>query len=137
MSSSFLVLMQAAPAAADKKANGTAAAAVQAVEEEATPSHDVYGHLPKPEENDKVGSLSQGTCRGVEGGGGMDARPKLGARGERGECKFKIREGDRRGGRGGKCKFKIREADRRGGRGLYRRCPSVVNTHACKLTSSC
>lgn len=48
-----LLLWQAAPAAAEK-ANGVAAAAVQAVQQEATPSHDVYGHLPKPEENDKV-----------------------------------------------------------------------------------
>ena len=37
-----------------EKADGVAAAAVQAVQEEATPSHDVYGHLPKPQENDKV-----------------------------------------------------------------------------------
>lgn len=62
--------MQAAPAAAEKKANGTAAAAVQAVEEEATPSHDVYGHLPKPEENDKVCPLSyQGLCTEFGAGG--------------------------------------------------------------------
>ncbi|KAL3136316.1 hypothetical protein ABBQ38_005580 [Trebouxia sp. C0009 RCD-2024] len=47
---------KAAPAAAAEKGSGrgTAAAAVQALQEEATPSHDVYGHLPKPEENDKV-----------------------------------------------------------------------------------
>ncbi|DBA66182.1 hypothetical protein WJX79_006574 [Trebouxia sp. C0005] len=38
----------------DEKARGMAAAAVQMVQEEATPSHDVYGHLPKPGENDKV-----------------------------------------------------------------------------------
>lgn len=51
-----LVMWQAAPAAAAEKGSGrgTAAAAVQALQEEATPSHDVYGHLPKPEENDKV-----------------------------------------------------------------------------------
>ena len=54
-------MRQAAPAAAEK-ARGTASAAVQAAEEQATPSHDVYGHLPKPEENDKVCSL-RCTCK--------------------------------------------------------------------------
>lgn len=69
MSASFVLTVQAAPAAAEKKTNGAAAAAVQAVENEATPSHDVYGHLPKPEENDKVCPLSyQGIC--MWGGGG-------------------------------------------------------------------
>ena len=72
-SDSFLVMMQAAPAAAEKKDTGAAAAAVKAVEEEATPSHDVYGHLPKPEENNKVCLLSyQGMrTRGKGGGGGV------------------------------------------------------------------
>ncbi|KAL3147384.1 hypothetical protein ABBQ32_002862 [Trebouxia sp. C0010 RCD-2024] len=47
---------KAAPTAAAEKGSGSgaAAAAMQALQEEATPSHDVYGHLPKPEENDKV-----------------------------------------------------------------------------------
>lgn len=49
-------MWQAAPTAAAEKGSGSgaAAAAMQALQEEATPSHDVYGHLPKPEENDKV-----------------------------------------------------------------------------------
>ena len=89
MSNSILVSMQAAPAAAEKKANGaTAAAAVPAVEEEAIPSHDVYGHLPKPEENDKVCPLSyHGTCtRGQEGGprGGGEHIQHMGKGGRRG-----------------------------------------------------
>jgi len=50
--------LQAAPII--EKAKGVAAAAVQTVQEEATPSHDVYGHLPKPEENDKAGSALRG-----------------------------------------------------------------------------
>ena len=50
--SSGYVSAQAAPVT--EKSNGVAAGAVQAVQEEATPSHDVYGHLPKPEENDKA-----------------------------------------------------------------------------------
>ena len=43
-----------------EKAKGVAAAAVQTVQEEATPSHDVYGHLPKPQENDKASSADWG-----------------------------------------------------------------------------
>jgi predicted phosphohydrolase len=50
--------LQAAPVG--EKTKGAAAAAVQAVQEEATPSHDVYGHLPKPEENDKASSADRG-----------------------------------------------------------------------------
>ncbi len=50
--------MQAAPVG--EKTKGVAAGAVQAVQEEATPSHDVYGHLPKPEENDKASSALRG-----------------------------------------------------------------------------
>ena len=79
MTDSLLLFVQAAPAAAEKKANGAAAAAVQAVQEEATPSRDVYGHLPEPEENNKVCPVSyQGTCK-REGGG-------LSTNGERGEA---------------------------------------------------
>ena len=56
-----LIVLQAAPGG--EKANGVAAAAVQAVQEEATPSHDVYGHLPTPQENDKASShLALGSC---------------------------------------------------------------------------
>lgn len=58
-------VLQAAPQAT---ANGTAGkdtaiAAVEQLKQEATPSHDIYGHLPKPEENDKVNGmlLGQGT----------------------------------------------------------------------------
>lgn len=58
-----LIVLQAAPGG--EKANGAAAVAVQAVQEEATPSHDVYGHLPTPQENDKASSdqaLGSGCC---------------------------------------------------------------------------
>ena len=50
--------LQAGPVG--EKAKGVAAAAVQMVQEEATPSHDVYAHLPKPEENDKASSADRG-----------------------------------------------------------------------------
>ena len=57
---SWLSLVQA-PAA--EAGNGVAPkdaakAAVEQLKQEATPSHDIYGHLPKPEENDKARILT-------------------------------------------------------------------------------
>ncbi len=50
--------LQAAPVS--EKAHGVVAATVETMQEEPTPSHDVYGHLPKPEENDKASSADMG-----------------------------------------------------------------------------
>lgn len=44
----------AAEAANGVAPEGAAKAAVEHLKQEATPSHDIYGHLPKPEENDKA-----------------------------------------------------------------------------------